>query len=68
MFGCDPIVSIITLLESQIKFLGTYGNTLSSDVLNNIGELVAQNFAKAWKRHDSPCPVPPNKLKQDTWC
>ena len=47
MFGRDPILPLITLLEPKIRYLGNDINVLSLDVMKNMFEVAATNLKLA---------------------
>ena len=63
MFGRDPVLSLNTLLEPKVRYLGNDINVLSLDVMKNMLEITATNLKLAQERGDSKDQPLPNKLQ-----
>ena len=47
MFGREARISLNTMFQSQIRYLGNDENILSIQALRNMYQLVAENFKKS---------------------
>ena len=65
LFGREARISLNTMLQSQIRYLGNDENILSTQALENMYQLVAENLQKARKRK-APTNFPqPTKIKTE---
>ena len=63
MFGRDPVLSLNTLLEPKIRYLGNDHNILSLEAMKNIFEIAATNLKLARRRGDPQDQPLTNKLQ-----
>ena len=64
MFGRDPIVLLNSLLAPTVRYLGTNGNILSLEALNNMYQLIASNLEQAQMKGNIKAPIPDRKLSK----
>ena len=63
MFGRDPILSLNTLLEPKVRYLGNDINILSLEAMKNMFEIAATNLKLAWERGDPKVKYLCNKIQ-----
>ena len=67
MFGHDPRLPLVELLQHKLRYLGTDETVLSLQALRNMYLIVAENLCKARERNKNtysikPAPIQPNQL------
>ena len=63
MFGRDPVLTLNTILEPKMRYLGTDLNVLSIEALKNLFEIAATNLKIAREKGDPENNPLPTKLQ-----
>ena len=63
MFGRDLVLSLNTLLEPKIRYIGNDMNIISLESMKNLYEIVATNLKLAQEKGDPQEQPPPTKLQ-----